>query len=72
MTLLGRDSLELTGYGFYFFGVIMDKVQGKEILFTLFITPSGYRLEFALNNISSLETALFLARDFIESTLGEG
>jgi hypothetical protein len=55
----------------------MDEVQGKEILFTLFITPSGYRLEFALDvtgNLETLEleTALFLAREIIETTLDEG
>ncbi len=54
----------------------MNEVQGKEILFTLFITPTGYRLEFALttNNLETfdLETALFLARDIIETTLDEG
>jgi hypothetical protein len=55
----------------------MDEVQGKEILFTLFITPLGYRLEFALDDTSNLETldleiALFLAREIIETTLDEG
>jgi hypothetical protein len=55
----------------------MDEVQGKEILFMLFITPTGYRLEFALDDtnnleILDLETALFLAREIIETTLNDG
>lgn len=59
-----------------FDGVFMDSGD-KAILFTLFITPTGYRLEFALTNTSNLETldletALFLAQEIIETTLDEG
>lgn len=55
----------------------MDDSQGKEILLHLFITPTGYRLEFALDDTGNLETldletALFLAREIIETTLDEG
>lgn len=54
----------------------MDDGQGKEILLHLFITPSGYRLEFALGDASNLETldlrtALILAREIIETALDD-